>query len=437
MVWVQLRAISMAFAGGVYAFPGGGVDAIDEGEGLGELEVARRAGVRELAEETGLDVAAHRLLPWARWVTPRFYRRRYDTWFFLTVLDDDEEPQDVSGEADRADWMHPADLLTAAERGESALYPPTQALLEELVALRSVDAVVGAGAQRDLSAVYTGWWDDGTQVWSLRPGDPRFPGDDVFGADLPSWCMLVRAPNPGPMTLTGTNSYVLDCADGVIVVDPGPLIEQHLEALMQAADSRGPVRAIVLTHHHADHSEAAAELRRRTGAPVLARDPALCVGGAPLAADGEPLPVPGCDVIVRHTPGHTADSISLQVDRDGRRYLLTGDTVLGVGTTIVAHPDGALGPYLQSLQVLHDLCDSPHGAILLPGHGPVRADGRTWVGYYRDHRAERLAQVRAALQEGAGGVADVTDIVYADVDPRARSAAEATVAAQLAFLDQS
>ncbi|WP_395243998.1 MBL fold metallo-hydrolase [Agromyces sp. MMS24-K17] len=259
------------------------------------------------------------------------------------------------------------------------------------------------------------------------PSTPR-PGEQVA-----PWAELVLAPNPGPMTLDGTNSYVLRApgASGCVVVDPGPLDDAHLARLAGA-----PVELIVLTHHHADHSEALAALAELTGAPVRAIDAAWCIGAPPLV-DGERLEVVGLDLEVLATPGHTADSLCVRVVGDDDRTLgvLTGDSVLGRGTTIIADPDGALGPYLDSLARLREV--GADGSVpVLPGHGPVLPNLAAICDAYLAHREERLAQVRAALEEiGADASAEaVADVVYGDVDPAVRYAAEASVRAQLAYL---
>jgi glyoxylase-like metal-dependent hydrolase (beta-lactamase superfamily II) len=241
----------------------------------------------------------------------------------------------------------------------------------------------------------------------------------------PTWCRLVRADNPGPMTLQGTNTYVLLGA-GNVVVDPGPLLDPHLEAVT----ALGPVAATLLTHGHLDHSKAAGRFHEMTGAPVQAMDPELCIGGDPLDVDGAMLEIAGLSIEVLHTPGHTADSVSFLVREGEQTGILTGDTILGRGTTVVAHPDGRLGPYLESLARLREL----RGAVLLPGHGPVRRDVAMVAAEYLAHRHERLDQVRAALAAGAQSPAEVVEIVYADVDRVLWPAAELSVRAQLDYL---
>jgi glyoxylase-like metal-dependent hydrolase (beta-lactamase superfamily II) len=248
----------------------------------------------------------------------------------------------------------------------------------------------------------------------------------VTGGLLPSWCSLVRADNPGPMTLEGTNTYILrrPDGDGAIVVDPGPLDEAHLAAVA----FHGPVHLILLTHGHRDHAEGARLFQEMTGAPMTAVDPAYAVGEQPLTGSAS-FDVAGLSVRVLATPGHTADSVSFLVE-DDEPAVLTGDTVLGRGSTVVAHPDGRLGPYLDSLSRLQQL-----GPItLLPGHGPVQPDAGAMARGYLAHRAERLEQVRTAVAAGAGTPEDVVRRVYADVDPALWPAAELSVRAQLDYL---
>lgn len=252
-------------------------------------------------------------------------------------------------------------------------------------------------------------------------------------------CML--APNPGLMTLDGTNTWVLrePGAERAVVVDPGPLEDGHLDLLTERT---GEVGLVLVTHHHVDHSEVAEELGRRKGAPVRALDPAYCVGGGPLA-DGEELEVDGLRLRVLTTPGHTADSVSLVLPAE--RALLSGDMVLGRGTTVVAHPDGQLGAYFDSIEKMRALAAAGEVVSIWPAHGPVLPDAAGVLEHYLVHRRERLAQVEGALRElglapGRELAEDeslprrVVEVVYADVDRALWGAAELSVRAQLAYL---
>ena len=248
---------------------------------------------------------------------------------------------------------------------------------------------------------------------------------DWSGGTFGSRGECVLAPNANLMTLDGTNTWVLREPDArrSVVIDPGPSILEHLDSVAAVA---GEVGVVLLTHHHADHAEAAREFAESVGCGVRALDPALRLGSEGLGP-GDVVEVDGLEIHVVATPGHTADSLSFVLPAE--RTVLTGDTVLGRGTTVVAHPDGELGAYLGSLDRLHALADAL----------PV-------LDHYITHRHQRLEQVREALRElhaaARGGVPlshetlprRIVEIVYADVDEVLWPAAELSVRAQLAYL---
>lgn len=264
---------------------------------------------------------------------------------------------------------------------------------------------------------------------AIPPGAPRAVIDGT-GTER-ARCVL--APNPSPMTLDGTNSWVIaePGSTDVVVIDPGPDDEGHLRRVLQAAaagDRR--VAQVILTHGHEDHSGGAARFAELSGAPVAALDPGHRLGSEGLVA-GDVLAAAGCELRVVGTPGHSADSVSLLLAADGA--LLTGDTVLGRGTTVIAQ-DGGLGDYLRTLDELRALAGEAGLRTVLPGHGPVLDDPAGVLDFYIAHRQERLDQVRSALAAGARTPAEVVAIVYADVDRALWPAAEASVKAQLEYL---
>lgn len=238
---------------------------------------------------------------------------------------------------------------------------------------------------------------------------------------------VVLEDNPSNMTLEGTNTWLLRGRDAAtsVVVDPGYLDTEHLERVVEAA---GDVELILLTHHHPDHADGAPWLAERTGAPVRAFDPGLCIDGDPLG-HGDLVRAGGLELTVLHTPGHCGDSVTLRFDHEGTTHVLTGDTVLGRGTTVVEH----IGDYLRSLGVLSEL---PAGSLGLPGHGPERTDLLETVEQYRRHRQQRLEEIRSALRTLGEDATprQIVEHVYADVDRALWPAAESSVTAQLEYL---
>jgi glyoxylase-like metal-dependent hydrolase (beta-lactamase superfamily II) len=259
-------------------------------------------------------------------------------------------------------------------------------------------------------------------------------------------CLL--APNPSPMTLDGTNTWILrdQGAAGCVLVDPGPADERH-RAAIHAATLDSPVRMILLTHGHGDHSDLARDLAADTGAAVRALDPGHRLGDEGLDA-GDVVSVGSLDIHVVSSPGHTSDSVCFLIPREGS--LLTGDTVLGRGTSLVAWPDGRLEDYLLSLERLQELVEHSGVTRLLPGHGPILHDPASILRAYREHRVARLDEVRSAVvsllaqqcpdtvgqTRSAIDPMDVVAVVYAAVPREVWPAAALSVRAQLDYLYQ-
>jgi glyoxylase-like metal-dependent hydrolase (beta-lactamase superfamily II) len=238
---------------------------------------------------------------------------------------------------------------------------------------------------------------------------------------------VLLADNPSPMTLDGTNTWLLKAPDATsyVVVDPGPLDDAHLKRIAAV----GPIAEILLTHGHPDHSEGARAFGELVKAPVRALDPTFTYGSEGLTG-GDVITSAGLELRVLGTPGHTSDSLCFVIDGEA---VLTGDTVLGRGTTIVAHPDGKLGDYFDSLELLAEL---PENTAVLPGHGPELADAGEAARTYLAHRTQRLEQVRKAVEALGGSPTprQVVEVVYADVDRVLWPAAEWSVRAQLEYL---
>lgn len=232
--------------------------------------------------------------------------------------------------------------------------------------------------------------------------------------------------NPGIMTLDGTNTWVLRGrgSDEMVVVDPGPDDDAHLERIA----ALGTIPLVLISHKHDDHTGGIDKLVGMTGAVVRSVGSGFLRGlGGPLT-DGEVIDAAGLRITVMATPGHTADSLSFVVDD----AVLTADTVLGRGTTVIDNEDGSLRDYLESLRRLQGLGQR----TVLPGHGPDLADLAAVTAMYLAHREERLDQVRGALKVlgEEASARQVVEHVYTDVDEELWGAAEWSVQAQLDYL---
>jgi glyoxylase-like metal-dependent hydrolase (beta-lactamase superfamily II) len=232
--------------------------------------------------------------------------------------------------------------------------------------------------------------------------------------------------NPGLLTLEGTNTWVLQGpgSDELVIVDPGPDDDEHIELIA----GLGKIPLVLISHKHEDHTGAIDKLVERTGAVVRSVGSGFLRGlGGPLS-DGEVIDAAGLSITVMATPGHTADSVSFLLDD----AVLTADTVLGRGTTVIDKEDGSLRAYLESLQRLRGV---GHRTVL-PGHGPDLGDREAVSDMYLAHREERLDQVRAALRElGDDATArQIVEHVYTDVEEKLWEAAEWSVQAQVDYL---
>jgi glyoxylase-like metal-dependent hydrolase (beta-lactamase superfamily II)/8-oxo-dGTP pyrophosphatase MutT (NUDIX family) len=420
-----------------------------------ELVDAKRP-LAEVLADAGWVLRADLLRPWSQWITPEIERRRYDTRFFVAALPAGQRADGETTEADRTGWLRPAEALEAWRTGRIELLPPTWVTFEQLEGFGSAAAALAAADDRVMAPVLPRVRREGDQLKltipsadgqgsdehivppgrisrptpGLLPAAPHGPRDahPVYQRlrMVTATASVLLVDNPSPMTLDGTNTWLLRApgARETVVIDPGPLDENHLRMITEY----GPIAQILLTHRHADHAEGAARLAELTRAPVRALDPSLVLGGEGLA-EGDVVAAAGLELRVLATPGHTSDSLSFLLDD----AVLTGDTVLGRGTTVIDHPDGRLGDYLDSLRRLAEL---PPGVAVLPGHGPELADAGDVAREYLAHREERLDQVRDALNVLGPEATprEIVEHVYADVDPVLWPAAEWSVNAQLAYL---
>ncbi|MGH2952525.1 MAG: MBL fold metallo-hydrolase [Solirubrobacterales bacterium] len=241
----------------------------------------------------------------------------------------------------------------------------------------------------------------------------------------------IVAPNPGPMTLEGTNTYVVGApASGVYVIDPGPADGGHVDAVLRAATRRGGVAGVLLTHSHIDHSAACPLL----GAPLLwgqvgGGDESSVTSGAGADEEGSQRArherVGAFDVVP--TPGHAIDHVCLV--RDGVGFC--GDLVLGRGSSFVPPDGGSLAAYLDSLRLLQQL----ELELLCPGHGPFITDPFERVSEYLEHRLDRERKLIAALAEGERSRERLLDRAWDDVPPELRPAAAVVMQAHLEKLE--
>jgi glyoxylase-like metal-dependent hydrolase (beta-lactamase superfamily II) len=247
---------------------------------------------------------------------------------------------------------------------------------------------------------------------------------------LPDGVQLIRANNPGPLSLAGTNTWVLTGRhdSSTIVIDPGPPLAEHLAAIRAA----GTPVAIVLTHRHPDHSEAAPELAAEFGVPIYAALPELASKTAPLV-EADVIAHAGWELTVLATPGHTSDSVCLRIADDA---LFTGDTLLGGSTTIIAPPSGSLAKYFETMKRLAPLTNVRG----LPGHGPAFSSVGEWAAHNAEYREERLAQlVDVYDRESQRGEAStllgrVAAVTYGENGAPVATYIEEMTRAQLSFL---
>ncbi len=225
----------------------------------------------------------------------------------------------------------------------------------------------------------------------------------------------IRAPNPGPLTLTGTNSWIVG-RDPAWVVDPGPSIETHVDALSAELERRGGLAGIALTHGHHDHSGAVPALQRRFPGVLLA---AASAGADAVLLDHQSFG----PLTALRTPGHTLDHFAFVYGQVG----LTGDAVLGRGSVFIYPDVGALAGYLDALARLREL----HLSLLCPGHGPVVHDPAGKLAEYIAHRLDRERRVVESLSAGSRSVQELLDDVWDDAPAALRPAAAVTLAAHL------
>lgn len=243
-------------------------------------------------------------------------------------------------------------------------------------------------------------------------------------AVLPGITRIV-APNPGPMTYRGTNTYLIETAEGLVVLDPGPEDSPaHVQAILRQAD--GPISMILVSHTHHDHVGAVPALKDQTDAPVVAFTQSMTEGFEPDIKLSHGDTIAGLTAI--HTPGHASDHLCFAMRlADETQALFSADHVMSWSTSVVSPPHGDMGAYFSSLRLLLDRTDD----IYLPGHGPPLRNPRTLVHEMLTHRIAREAAIVNRLREGAADTHTLMDTLYSQVNPKLRRAAERNVLAHL------
>ena len=394
----------------------------------------------------GLQLAADQVHVLAHWITDRDLPRRFDVPFLVARMPEGQTPVADEREQFEPVWVRPADALARHEAGQFFIIFPTIRTLERLKAYGTVQDVMDACAATEeplwTSCPRAGWL--AGQEARYMEHEPPYgelamvspDGQIVHHLDWQSErpvpllknVQRLTAPNPGVMTGPGTNSYLVgDPNTGFIVIDPGPADPAHLERLWRAAG--GHIRSIVCTHSHPDHSPGAAPLQ------ALCKNPPPILGLASHATarahsrftpdrelqDGERL-VLGAGGVTHtlralHTPGHAANHVCLVLEEDG--LLFSGDHVLNGSTTVIDPPDGHMGEYLRSLDLLVAACDAHGIEFILPAHGYVLGFARQAITQLKAHRLKREAKIAAAMQALPHGTLEQwVEKAYDDVPPR-------------------
>ena len=404
----------------------------------------------------GALLAAHDLVVDARdvvyfdhWITPPIRARRFDTRFFVARQPDGQHALHDSAETTEAVWTAPARMVARANRGDAELAIPTRSVLESLARSARVDELLAQARSRGAIAAKRPCVAQGMRGEQLfRPGDPAYheirwsdPDESMQSTydlvpgvpkRLDARVVRIIAPNPGAMTGPGTNTYLVG-TDALAVIDPGPAIDAHLQAILRAA--RAPIRWVLCTHTHRDHSPAAAALGAMTGAVVIGRpapdDATQDRAFAPtrIAGHGDRLAIGDLTLHMLHTPGHASNHVCYLLEPSG--MLFTGDHVMQGSTVVINPPDGDLRAYLASLEALLDV----DIAIIAPGHGYLIGMPHDEIRRILRHRHWRERRIVEALRRMPRARLDaLVDEVYADVDPRVKHAAARSLLAHLVKL---
>jgi glyoxylase-like metal-dependent hydrolase (beta-lactamase superfamily II)/8-oxo-dGTP pyrophosphatase MutT (NUDIX family) len=463
-VLLTRRPETMAFMGGTFVFPGGALDDADRADDMAERSAISRdeaverlgedvppdmalglfcCGLRELYEEAGLLIAtqegqsvnpakvrevyaAHHvevghdpttfaaflekegltlstdlLVPHGRLVTPEQAPIRFDARFFVAPMPEGQAVVPHPTEVHEWLWISPSDALEQARSKELPVPIPTMAILQGLSETMSYEQLLQGRHERRV----------------------------VEAEQLSPLITVVRAPNAGLMTGSGTNTYVVGRSE-VAIIDPAVPDPVYIERVAREAGNKGAAKIVLITHGHIDHIGGVVPLVEQMPTPVGAwedmGDPNFVTRNI---ADGETISLDGATLRAIYTPGHASNHLCFYLEEEGA--LFAGDVVAGYGTVVISPPDGSLKDYMETLTKLREVAPSK----IYPGHGPVVTDGVDKLDEYISHRAERERQVIEALEAGLTEVAAMVKRIYAEVPEALHPMAERSVLAHLEKLE--
>jgi len=422
----------------------------ERAQALEEWREPLNAGKRAFAallEQEDLYVPANEIIYFSHWITAAGRPRRFNTRFFVARAPHGQDGAHDQSETVHSFWINPREALERHERNEIEVIFPTRTSLADIAKFTTASAAVehmrGFGDIEVNAAVWALDHEGSKRLFrradpayfEIHWTDPQETGETCFVIQpgvpkrLDRYVTRLTAPNPGMMTGPGTNTYLVGESE-VAVIDPGPAIDAHIEAILAAGAGR--IRWILCTHTHVDHSPAAALLKARTGATVIGRPrPQHGNQDHTFAPDrvlehGERIDLGGVHFRALHTPGHASNHLCYLLEET--KMLFTGDHVMQGSTVVINPPDGNMLTYLASLELLlgEDV------AILAPGHGHLIGAPHKEVKRLVAHRLAREAKVTAAIQKlGAPALEELLPLVYDDVHPRIHPVAARSLTAHL------